>query len=207
MRAKENYSKLRSFLSAFPAYVETKKDLLKLRDKKLLAQYYIYRSYFHIDRRLKPSNVIRELRRFKYDNIYFKSEELGIDLTKHQDFNDKDLYTSSSKIIAKVTKAMLNHDVRLNSISTEYRSIDVRYKVTQTKKVVVFDTQNNHNIQFIEDLPPQYMINIAHAKGGYTSAYNKHALDFIYDYHNQSNDFAQNLEPMIEDINLFIYNR
>jgi hypothetical protein len=204
MNAKENYNKLKAFISAFPNNVESKKDLLKLKNKTLLQDYYMYRLYFNIDSRKKPSNVIKELRKFKYDNIYFKSEELGIDLTIHKDFNSKDRYTSSSKLIAKVTKAMLGESLTLKSITSEYRNVDVRYKVTESRKVILFDTVQN-SFEFMNNLSDSTFINISKADGGYSSSYNKNGLDFLHDYHNQSNDFANNLNPLIEDLNLFIY--
>ena len=204
MTTRENYEKLKNFLRAFPRNIETKKDLLKLKDKRLLKDYYTYRTYFRIDKRLKPANVIKELKRFKRKNIFFKSEELGINLTKHKDFNAKDKYDSSRKLISIVTDAMLDEGLTLKSISTEYRNVDIRYKVTERRKVVIFDTVE-FNLEFMNKLPDDVYINISRASGGYSSAYNKNGLDFIYDYHNQSNDFANNLMPMIEDINLFIY--
>ena len=204
MTTRENYEKLKNFLRAFPRNIEAKKDLLKLKDKQLLKDYYLYRAYFKIDRRLKPANVIKELKKFKRKNIFFKSEELGIDLTKHKDFDFNDKYNSSRKLIAIVTDAMLDEGLTLNSISSEYRSVDIRYNVTQSRKVVVFDTVE-FNLEFMNKLPDDIYINISRASGGYSSAYNKNGLDFIYDYHNQSNDFAVNLMPMIEDVNLFIY--
>jgi len=200
----ENYEKLKSFLKAFPRNIETNKDLLKLKDKKLLKDYYTYKAYFRIDMRLKPARVIEELKKFKRKNIFFKSEELGIDLTKHKDFDSNDKYDSSRKIIAIVTDAMLSKGIKLNSISTEFRNVDIRYNTTQNRKVVVFDLVEL-NLEFMSNLPDDIYINISKASGGYSSSYNKNGLDFIYDYHNQSNDFAVNLMPMIDDVNLFIY--
>lgn len=206
--AKENYTKLKAFISAFPRNIESKKDLLKLKDKTLLKKYYIYRAYFKIDNRLKPSNVIAELKRFKERNIYFKSEQLGIDLTKNNEFNDTDKYTSSSKIIAKVTDAMLNTDIKLHSVHTEFKNIDVRYKVTESKKCVVFDT--NNDLEFFNYLPDDYRVNIWQSTENgkiNKSSYNKTGLDFLFDYHNQSNDFATQLAPIIDEKILFIYKR
>jgi len=204
MTAKENYSKLKAFTNAFPKNIESKKDLLKIKDKTLLKDYYLYKAYFHIDGRLKPSSVIKELKKYKRTCINFKSEELGIDLTKNPDFNWRDKYEASRKLIAKVTNAMLGQDLTLLNISTETRTVDVRYKVHEPRKVVIFDTVQN-SLEFMRNLSDSTFINISKANGGYSSSYNKNGLDFLYDYHNQSNDFAHNLDPLIEDINLYIY--
>jgi hypothetical protein len=193
-----NYSKLKAFVSAFPKNVETKKDLLKVKDKTLLIKYYAYREYFNIDKRLTPANTLKELKRYKADNLKFKSEELGIDLTKNTSFNEADKYTSSSKLIAQVTKAMLGKGIKLNSISSEYREIDVRYKVKSQRKIILFDTQND-NLDFMASLKDNVYVNIGN------TAYNKNGLDFDYDYHNQSNDFANNLLDYIKEENLFLY--
>jgi hypothetical protein len=193
-----NYSKLKAFISAFPNSAETKKDLLKIKDKTLLIKYYAYREYFNIDKRLKPANTLRELKRYKADNLKFKSEELGIDLTKNSAFTDTDKYTSSSKLIAQVTKAMLGKGIKLNSISAEYREIDIRYKVTSQRKIILFDTQKD-NLDFMASLKDDVYVNVGN------TAYNKNGLDFDYDYHNQSNDFANNLMDYIREENLFLY--
>ena len=205
MTAKQNYQNLKRFLGSFPKYIETKKDLLKLKDKKLLLEYYVYRKYFNINRNYKPETVIRELKKYKETNIKFVSEELGLNLEKNPNFNDKDKYKLSSKLIAKVVKAMLNQDLKLNSIDSEYRTFDIAYKRTANRKVVTYALQQSGYIEFMNELPDDVYINITKANGGYSSSYNKNGLDFIYDYHNSSNDFAQNLAPMVEDVNIFIY--
>ena len=204
MTAKDNYDKLKSFIRAFPSNIESKKDLLKIKNKTLLKDYYKYKAYFKIDRRIKPSNVIRELKKYKQDNLRFKSEELGINLFKNDAFDSNDKYKSSSKIIAKVTKAMLGEQLTLNSISTEYRTVDVRYKVQESRKVVIFDTEQN-SFEFMNNLSDNMFVNVSEAVGGYSSSYNKNGLDFLYDYHNQSNDFAKHLDPKINDTTLYIY--
>lgn len=205
--ATENYNKLKAFLKSFPKWCETKKDLLKIKDKQLLSDYESYKIYFRItDKRKKPATVIKELKKFKRTNIFFKSEELGIDLVNHPDFNKHDYYKSSGKLIAKVTDAMLDTNCKLNSISTSKDKIDIRYKVEKNRKTVHFD--NNDNFDFMKKMDDSYYINITKSQGNgktYKSSYNKNGLDFIYDYHNQSNDFAEHLEPLIEDKTLLIY--
>jgi hypothetical protein len=62
----------------------------------------------------------------------------------------------------------------------------------------MFDTEKD-NIEFMENLPDNYFINIG------DTSYNKNGLDFIYDYHNSSTDFTNNLEDYIREENLFIY--
>lgn len=205
--AEKNYSDLKAFLNRFPKWVETKKDLLKIKDKKLLYDYNVYKIYFKItDKRYKPKTVINELKKFKKTNIFFKSEELGIDLLNHPDFDEHDYYKSSDKLIAKVTDAMLDTGCKLNSISSSIENIDIRYKVTKSRKVIHFD--NNDNFEFMKKMSDSYYINITKSQENgktYRSSYNKNGLDFIYDYHNQSNDFSEHLSPLIEDKTLLIY--
>lgn len=204
MTAQENYDKLRTFLRHFPRDVKSKKDLLKIKDKKLLKDYYKYKIYFKIDGRLKPENVIRELKRYRKTCLKFKSEELGFDLSKKDFFDKYDKYKSSRKLVAQVTDAMLGKDIKLTKLRYDYKSFDISYGKKVVRKVVTFRTQNR-NLEFMENLEDDIYINLRNAEGGYNSAYNKNGLDFIYDYHNQSNDFAQNLAPLIEDSDLYIY--
>ncbi len=207
MTATQNYNNLKSFLNRFPKWVESKADLLKIQDKSLIAEYYSWRSYFHIDLRYKPLTVINELKKFKYDNIYFKSEELGIDLTKNPAFDIYDKYTSSNKLIARTTKAMLGQNIQLEYINAEYKSIEIGYKQTAVRKVIDFKQSNGAlNVEFLENMSDTTWINIAHASGGYKCAFNKNNFDFVYDYHNMSNDFANNLKPFVDECDIFIYN-
>jgi hypothetical protein len=199
MTARKNYQKLKAFLSVFPKWVETKKDLLSIKDKRLVLQYYAYRSYFRIDKRLKPENVIKELKKFKWDNIYFKSEELGIELYKNPAFTSTDKYKSSGKLIAKATKAMLDKNIKLKKIHSEIKTIDIGYKRKGKRKIVTFDTERD-NLNFLEDLDDNVYVNI----GG--SSYNKNVFDFVYDYHNQSEDFFNHFEDFIREDNFFLYN-
>lgn len=204
MTAQENYDKLRTFLRHFPHDVKSKKDLLKIKDKKLLKDYYKYKIYFKIDGRLKPENVIKELKRYRKTCLKFKSEELGFDLSKKDFFDEHDKYKSSRKLVAQVTDAMLGKDIKLTKLRYDYKTFDISYGKKVVRKVVTFRTQNR-NLEFMENLEDDIYINLRNAEGGYNSAYNKNGLDFIYDYHNQSNDFAQNLAPLIEDSDLYIY--
>jgi len=208
MTTERNYDKLRSFLSAFPKYIEAKKDLLKLKDKSLLIQYYAYRNYFRVDKRLTPANVIRELKKFKRDNIYFKSEELGIKLYKMSYFDSADKYSSSSKLVAIFTNSLLGKNIKLNKLFSEYRTIDISYRKGVSRKIVEFEI-TPFTVDFMEDLPDDIYINIVHADGEngneYSSSYNKNGFDFVYDYHNSSNDYAMKLKDNVDNQELYLF--
>lgn len=208
MTSYENWTKLRDFITNFPKNIESKRDLFKTKDIRLIAEYESWKSYFKIDRRLKPLNVIRELKRYKRDCLKFKAEELH--LSKHEVntyFDDKDKYTSSYKLSARVTRAMLGSGTILKSMKVEYKNIDLRYKQKGYRKIFRFKSERD-GLAFVENLPDNIYINVAHADGNgrkYRSAYNKGAFDFVYDYHNQSNDFAENLLPYIFQDDIYLY--
>jgi hypothetical protein len=208
MTAQENYDKLKDFLRLFPRNIESKKDLFKAKDKTLVFKFELYKKYFRIDGRKRPDNVIKELKKFKKDNIFFKSEELGVKLYKDSNFNSADRYTSSSKLGAIFTKALLGTGVKLTSYNIEYRTFPTGYKQESTRKALDFKT-DVLNLDFMENLPVNFRINIRHADSEtgkiYDSNYNKNGLDFIHDYHNQSNDFANNLNKAVVNQDMFIY--
>jgi hypothetical protein len=197
----ENYTKLKEFIRLFPNDVKKKKDLLRIKNKRILLKYFSYKKYFHIDNRLNPKNTIKELKKFKRRNIFFKSEELGISLLNNYAFNDSDYYDTSTKFIAKVTNAMLGHETNLVRINYERKTFYIGYQNQVTARVVAFDLIDNHNLDFLIDLPMNYYININ------GTSYNKNGADFLFDYHNPSNDYKEQLMSKVKDINLFIYKR
>jgi hypothetical protein len=194
----EKYERLRAFLRSFPRDCEKKKDLLGL-PSQTRKEYIYWVKYFNIDGRMKPLNVIRELRMFKKDNIYFKSEMLGYDLTKMGCFDKYDMYTSSKKVVSIVTNAMIYGGIKLKNLSCSYEYIDISYNRGGMRKIVKFDSEN-YNLDWVGEIrDSSIFVNIK------DTAYNKSFMDFEYDYFNQSSDFVSNLIERVNNQEIYFF--
>jgi len=194
------YERLQTLISALRPYT-TRKSLMKA-PISLYKEYILFKAFLgETDGRLTPQTQVRRFKRYKKTALAFKSESLGIDLSKNSAFDSFDRYSSSSKIIAKVTDGMVKTGTQLKSIETQTKRIHVGYKKTSMKKVVIFSLQDpsDRPLSFMSTLSPKLYINIG------DTAYNKNALDFVDDYLNQSDDFAENLEPALIEEHVYIY--
>lgn len=190
----EPYKRLQRLIKAL-AHIDTKKQLRQAA-AWVQKDYAIFKRFLRIDGRLAPARTKAEFAQFKPRALKFKSEALGYDLTNSDIFDANDWYDSSYKLAAVVTDAMMAHAGNgifgLESMTYQNEMIHIGYKKEATKKVLTF-TMKGTDFTWLENLPENVMINI---RG---TAYNKPALQFAYDYYNQSNDFAEYLNPWITD--------
>lgn len=175
----------------------SKKDLLKLKPAQL-KEYFTFKAFLKIDKRFKPSTVLREFKKYKKTAIKFKSHDIGLNLTKTTYFDDKDKFRSSKKLSAVVTDAIQASNLKLDGIKEKFESVDIRYNESRIKKVLKLDIDS---VDFLEELPESYYINID------GTSYNKNGLDFIFDYFNQSNDYVENLSNKVDRKEIRIYKR
>jgi hypothetical protein len=181
---------------------DTKKDLLRAKPE-VQKDYWKFRLLLGVtDKRFSPKRVKTEFAKFTSSALAFKSEALNYNLSMVSDFDKYDTYRSSSKLVARVTSAMVEGGVQnLQSISVQTESIDVMYKTTKQFKTVKVRIKQEF-ITFVKELPSDIYINVN------GTIYNKNGLDFEYDYHNQSNDYVRNILPAVDDqieLSLFIF--
>lgn len=181
---------------------DTNKDLLRA-SPFVQKEYFAFRAFLNLDKRLAPKRVREEFEKYKDSALAFKSDALNYDLEATGLFDQYDKYSSSKKKVAVITNGMVKQGVDdLEHLSEYSKNIDIKYKVQSRRKIVEFKLGNPFDgLGFMDKLPATYYVNI---KG---TSYNKNGLDFIYDYHNSSEDFSANLIPIIIEQNLYIYER
>ena len=194
----EGYLQLQQVIRDITPY-KTKKEI-RSAPRVIRREYNKWRLLLGVtDGRLSPTTVRAEFKKYKRRALIFKSQVLNYDLRDSPYFDSFDKYDTSNKLVAHVTNAMMIHDVKLADIQVKSKTIHIGYKVTQTIRGVEFNITDSSNVAFFNDLPDNYRINIDGVN------YNKTGEEFIFDYHNQSNDFAQSLDSKVVDRNLFIY--
>lgn len=187
----DEYARLQGLLKALRPY-DTKKDLLRA-PSNVRKDYQLFRAFLKTDRRWAPKRFREEANKYRATALVFKSSKLNFDLSKTGYFDDNDKYKSSRKRIAKVTDALVKYDAKLERILETTQTIDVSYNKKSSRKVIKVDLAPDFSWSFLEALPDGFYVNIN------GTAYNKSGLDFLYDYHNKSEDFIKNLEPLMTD--------
>lgn len=194
----EGYLQLQQLISDIAPY-KTKREI-RGAPRLVRKAYNMWRVLLGVtDGRLSPVTVRTEFKKYKRTALIFKSQVLNYDLRDSPYFDSFDKYSASNKIVAHVTNAMMLERVLLADIQVTNKDIHVSYGVTQQRRGVEFNIVDSSNIDFFLNLPSDYRINIE------GTTYSKDGVEFINDYHNQSNDFANSLDERVIDRNLFIY--
>lgn len=200
----EYYLELQALIADMRPY-ETKKDLRRA-SLEVQKTYFKYQKLLQTDRRWKPSTTIAEFKKYRTTALIFKSLVLKKNLAKSKEFDQYDKYQASSKKAAIVTNALMaynlgNGKLKLNDLNTESRLIHIAYKKQALRTVVLPKLTPANDLMWLANMPDDWYVNIN------GTSYNKTAFDFVYDYYNQSNDFAENLDPLVDLGEIYLYKR
>lgn len=194
------YNRLQGLLKAIRPY-DTKKDLLRA-PSAVRRDYQLFRSFLGIDKRLAPKRFREEAGNYRPSALVFKSDALKFDLSKTGYFDSFDKYKASKKKIASVTDALVSAGATLSNIKEAQETIDVAYNEKGSRKTIKVDLEPDFDWKFLQYLPASFYVNIN------GTSYNKNGADFVFDYHNRSEDFVTNLEPLLNaEFNISIYQR
>lgn len=192
----DDFNRIKKLIKKYK--IKSKKDLLKL-PRNEIRNYFVFKKYLKIDLRLRPDNTLIQFRKFRRTSYYFKAIDLKIKLKELKKVIPFDRYKTGRSLASKVTNVMQQNEIELFSIKVKNIAVDIEYKHTYSKKCVLIEC---NEIQFLEDLPSDFYINIA------GTAYNKNGFEFIEDYFNQSNDFVNNgLSASVDNFSFYIYKR